>query len=88
MPPEDLFAILNALILTYGTARWQLLEACGIVDLGGAAGHVIQNSNSRAPTGHVSLGLLTASVVSFYGLFGRIATSEYVVVFGRGRQPQ
>ncbi len=74
IPTEDVHAILNALILTYSTARWQLCQA-SLKAEDEFAGHVIQNAGSRTKPANLPIGLLASAATGFYRLLGQIATS-------------
>jgi tetratricopeptide (TPR) repeat protein len=72
-PTSELFSVLNAILATYGTARWQLW-ATEASDAALADDHVIQNAGASTPLVDLRLGLSMSAFAGFYRVLGQVAS--------------
>jgi tetratricopeptide (TPR) repeat protein len=73
-PTKDLFVVLNAILGTFGTARWQLWSAESpesVLPLD----HIIQHSGSGGTLVDLRIGLKMSAFSGFYRVLGQIASA-------------
>jgi hypothetical protein len=71
---RELFVVLNTIIATYGTARWQFWMAEDETNAL-AVDHIIQHTGASAPLVDLGTGLRMAALTSFYRVLGQIASA-------------
>jgi tetratricopeptide (TPR) repeat protein len=73
-PTRDLFVVLNAILGTFGTARWQLWSAES-PETGLPTDHIIQHSGSGGTLVDLKIGLTLSAFGGFYRVLGQIASA-------------
>jgi hypothetical protein len=73
-PTEDLFVVLNAILGTFGTARWQLWSAES-PESGLPPDHIIQHTGSGGVLVDLKIGLKMSAFAGFYRVLGQIASA-------------
>lgn len=73
-PTKDLFVVLNAIIGTFGTARWQLWSAESS-ESSLPPDHIIQHAGSGGVLIDLKIGLKMSAFAGFYRVLGQIASA-------------
>lgn len=73
-PTKDLFVVLNAILGTFGTARWQLWSAES-PESSLPPDHIIQHTGSGGALVDLKIGLKMSAFAGFYRVLGQIASA-------------
>ena len=73
-PTDDLFVVVNSILATFGTARWQLWAADS-PDVPLPTDHIIQHTGTAGCLVDLRLGLRMAAMTGFYRVLGQVASA-------------